>query len=289
MSLGFIGLGQLGKTIARRLVNEGERLTVWNRTMGKADDMDVARAGSPSDLIGKVDICFLCLFDSGAVDAVLNGPDGILTGDCGGKTIVDLTTNHFQPVEGFHAAAAARGAAYVEAPVLGSVVPASKGALTIVVSGSPTAFSTVSPYLELLGTNIFFLEKPGLATRMKLINNLLLGAFMAAISESVTLAEAAGIEKEKALDILQVGAGNSGVLSAKREKLLGEDFAPHFSSALIHKDLTCLLDLAKALGRPAPTGEAVRAIYEKAMSAAYRDLDFSVLYRVLKDAGPDLQ
>jgi 3-hydroxyisobutyrate dehydrogenase len=155
--------------------------------------------------------------------------------------------------------------------------------LTIVVSGSATAFSTVSPYLELLGKNIFFLEKPGLATRMKLINNLLLGSFMAAISESVTLAEAAGIEKERALDILQVGAGNSGVLSAKRQKLLSEDFSPHFSSALIHKDLTCLLDLAKALNCPAPTGEAVRAIYEKAMSSPYRDLDFSVLYRVLKD------
>ena len=287
MKLGFIGLGQLGKTIANRLLGAGEELTVWNRTISKAKGMEADIAESPADLIGKVDLCFMCLFDSKAVDTVLNGPNGLLTGDCRGKTIVDLTTNHFEPVEGFHTAAAARNASYVESPVLGSVVPASQGTLTIVVSGTPTAYSTVSPYLEILGKHIFFLETPGLATRMKLINNLLLGSFMAAISESVSLAEAAGIDKEKALDIMQVGAGNSSVLNAKRQKLLAEDFDPHFSAALIHKDLTCLLDLAHKLNRPAPTGEAVRAVYEKAMSETYRDLDFSVLYRVLKESRSD--
>src|SRR5690606_14235754 len=111
-------------------------------------------------------------------------------------------TNHFAPVEGFHAAADAKGAAYVESPVLGSVVPASQGALTIVVSGQSTAYQIARPYLEHLGKNIFFVEQPGLATRIKLINNLLLGSFMAAISEAVALAEAAGCDKKVALDIL---------------------------------------------------------------------------------------
>ena len=287
MKIGFIGLGQLGKTIAGRLIGAGEKVTVWNRTRARTEGMAAAVADSPAALIDTVDLCFLCLFDSAAVSAVLSGPDGLLSGNCAGKVIVDLTTNHFEPVTGFHSLATARDAAYLESPVFGSVDPASQGMLTIVVSGNPEAYSTALPYLQMLGKHIFFLEKPGLATRLKLINNLLLGSFMAAIAESVVLAEAAGIAREQALDIFQVGAGNSGVLTAKRQKLLSEDFEAHFSTALIHKDLTCLLDLAASLNRPAPSGVAARAIYDRAMSDEYRDLDFSVLYRVFKEAGPD--
>lgn len=140
----------------------------------------------------------------------------------------------------------AKGGRYVEAPVLGSTVPASLGNLTVLVSEIQSGYEEALPYLQLIGKNIFYLGSPGWATKMKLVNNLLLGNFMASIAEALVFGEEIGLEKEKVLDILAAGAGNSGVLNAKREKLLQEDFSAQFSSALIYKDLHYMQDLAKS-------------------------------------------
>jgi len=279
---GFIGLGVLGRTIAQRLIDQGVELTVWNRTPGKADGLRAEVAASPAGVIARTPVVFLNLRDSAAVDAVLNGEGGLLAGDIRGKIIIDTTTNHFVDVARFHAAVSARGGSYLEAPVLGSVVPASNGALTVVVSGEPGAFDRARPLIEKIGSTIFFLGEIGLATKMKLVNNLVLGAFMAVLGEAVGLGEAAGIDKARVLDILAAGAGNSGVLNAKRQKLLDEDFAPHFSAALIYKDLHYLQDLARSLDRPLFTGSAVKELYALALQRGVADQDFSVIYDLLK-------
>ncbi len=107
----------------------------------------------------------------------------------------------------------------------------------MLVSSDQPAYERALPYLQKIGKDIFYLEKPGTSTKMKLVNNLLLGTFMAAIAEALVFGEEIGAEKGKVLDILASGAGNSGVLNAKREKLLKDDFSTQFSSALIYKDL----------------------------------------------------
>lgn len=282
MNAGFIGLGVLGRTIAQRLIDQDVALTVWNRTPGKAEGLRATVAASPADVIAQTPVVFLNLRDSAAVDAVLSGDRGLLAGDGHGKIIIDTTTNHFTDVARFHAEVSARGGAYLEAPVLGSVIPASKGALTVLVSGEQAAFDQAKPLLDKIGSTIFFLGEIGLATKMKLVNNLVLGVFMAALGEAVTLGEAAGIDKARVLDILAAGAGNSGVLNAKRQKLLDEDFAPHFSAALIYKDLHYLQDLARALERPLFTGSAVKELYALALQRGVADQDFSVIYDLLK-------
>lgn len=282
MPVGFIGLGALGAAIAGRLREQGEQLTVWNRTAAKAEASGAEVASSPADLISRVDTCFICLFDSEAVQSVLTGENGLLLGDCAGKLIIDLTTNHFQPVVSFHETVANRGALYLECPVFGSVVPASNGTLTLVASGEQAAFDRARPLLEKFGRHLFHLPQPSLATRMKLVNNLLLGTFMASIAEAVALAEAAGIPKETVLEILPVGAGNSGVLSAKRQKLLDEDFSPHFNAALIHKDLSGVLDLAEHTGKSAAGAETARQLFARVLEQGGGAEDFSVIYRILK-------
>jgi 3-hydroxyisobutyrate dehydrogenase len=222
------------------------------------------------------------LFDSAAVEAVLAGKDGLLKSDCTGKIIIDTTTNHFELATYFHELLKKHGGSYLESPVLGSVVPASQGALTVLVSGDKNAFDKALPWIEKIGKNIFFLEKPALATKMKLINNLALGSFMATIAEALAFGESAGIDKSRVLDILGAGAGNSMVLNAKKEKLLNEDFSAHFSSALIYKDLHYLQDLARSLKRPLFTGSTAKELFGMTFSKGMDTLDFSVIYKIMK-------
>ena len=244
MKAGFIGLGHLGKTIAKRLISEGVELIVWNRTIEKARDLNAEVAESPAALISDVSVVFINLFDSKAVGAILEGDNGILKGDFRGKIIIDTTTNHYESVLRFHELVKSHGGQYLESTILGSVVPASQGALTVLVSGDKSAYDKVMPYLQKIGKSIFYLGEPGLATRMKLVNNLVLGSFMATIAEAVIFGEAIGIDKGKVIEILAAGAANSGVLNAKRDKLLKEDFSPQFSSSLIYKDLEYLQELS---------------------------------------------
>jgi 3-hydroxyisobutyrate dehydrogenase len=283
MKVGFIGLGCLGKAMAGRLISTGTELTVWNRTKEKAADLGAPVAGSPAQLVSSVDVLFLNLFDSDAVAAVMTGREGILEGDCKDKVIVDTTTNHFGRVDDFYRMMQEKGASYLESPVIGSVVPASQGTLTVLVSGDKEAYDRALPLIEKIGKNIFYLEKPSLATKMKLINNLALGAFMTSLAEAVSFGEKVGIGKAAVLDILAAGAGNSAVLNAKREKLLKEDFSRQFSSALMYKDLHYLQDLARSLNKPLLTGSIVKEIFGMALARDMGDLDLSAIYGIFKE------
>ncbi len=285
MKVGFAGLGRLGHAIATRLKSQGVDLTVWNRDSDKSSRFDAPSAATPAELAGQCDVIFLCLFDSDAVDEVLNGDNGLLSGDCEGKAIIDTTTNHFERVKRFHRQAADRGAIYLEAPVLGSVVPASQGKLVVVVSGDHPAYEQHKPLLDLIGEHVFYLPAPGLATRLKLINNMLLGAFMGAIGEALVLAESAGISKQEALEILAVGGGKSGVLGAKKDRLLNDDFSPHFTAALIHKDLRYLEELADAVGADTQLGKAALSLYDEMMTEGRGLDDFCAIYDSIKTKG----
>lgn len=282
-AIGFIGLGNLGRAMAERLIEQGLELVVWNRTPRRAEGLNATVAESPSDVISKTDHVFLNLFDSDAVRQVIGDRDGLIHGAARGKTIIDTTTNHFDAVPDFYDDLAEAGARYLEAPVLGSVVPASQGKLTILVSGKREVFDAAKPLLELLGENIFFLGTPTLASQMKIINNLALGAFMTTLAESLTYGEACGIDRRMVLDILAAGAGNSAVLNAKKTKLLEDNYAPHFSVDAIYKDLDYLQDLARELKRPLFLGSAAREIFAIARARGMEDQDFSAVAEVLRN------
>jgi 3-hydroxyisobutyrate dehydrogenase len=220
-----------------------------------------------------------------AVESVLTGTDGLCTGACQGKTIIDLSTNHFDDVARFHTIVKERGADYLECPVIGSVVPASQGALTVLVSGEAEVYAKMHPLLEKIGKVIYYLGAPSLATRMKLINNLVLGAFMASLAEAINLGERGGVPREKVIEILLSGAGNSMVLAAKREKLLREDFSTHFSSALIYKDLHYTLDLAMSVKQPLFMGSVAKELYGLTYTMGTEGEDFSGVFQALRRCG----
>jgi len=283
MPIGFIGLGNLGTAIATRLKEVGEEVLTYNRTKEKATSKGFDVVDTPKDLLSKCDVIFLCLFDSLAVDNILHMEDGLLCEELKGKTIIDLSTHHFNDVLQVHKIMEEFEAKYLENPVFGSVAPALGGILTLVASGKKEVYEEVKPLLEKFGKEIFFLENQGAATKMKLINNLCLGSFMATIAECTSLAEDCSIPKEKALDILGVGGGTSLVLNAKKQKLITEDFSAHFSNDAINKDLHCLQDLAYSMKKPLYSAAMPKELFSKMKMMGKGDEDFSSIYQLFKN------
>jgi len=285
MTIGFAGLGNLGAAIARRMIAQGLELELWNRTPGRAPDLTAPRSVTPRALAAASDTIVLNLFDSDAVAAVLGGESGVLEGLRPGATVIDTTTNDPRRAAEFHRMVGESGGRYLEAPVLGSVVPASQGALTALVSGDAAAFEKSRPVLESFAKTIFFLEKPGLASRMKLVNNLVLGGFMAVLAEALWLGERSGVDAGRVLEILASGAGNSTVLNGKRQRLVEHDYAPHFSCAAIAKDLRYAQAMAEGDGLAVRTGAAPLAAFEEAMRKGFGEEDLCAVYKVFAASG----
>ena len=282
MRIGFIGLGNLGQAICTRLASQNIELTVYNRNKDKIKDLPYEKANTPKELLANCEVIFLCLFDSPAVENILTGVDGLLCEELKGKTIIDLTTNHYDDVLKFHEMVNNIGANYLENPVFGSVAPALKGELTVVSSGKIEVFEAVKPILEKIAKEIFHLPTPSSATKMKLINNLCLGSFMATLAECTALAENCHIPKAKALEILGVGGGQSLVLKAKTQKLIDEDFSPHFSNNAINKDLHLLQDLAYNLQQPLYSACLPKELFSKMKMMGKGEEDFSSIYQLFR-------
>ena len=282
MAIGFIGLGNLGTAITARLSQLGETLVVYNRNIEKIKDLGYEIVSSPKEILQKCDVVFLCLFDSEAVKQILTGDNGLLCEELKGKTIIDLTTNHYEDVLEFHKLVNDFGGNYLENPVFGSVAPALKGELTVVSSGKTEVFEAMRPILEKIAKEIFHLPTPSSATKMKLINNLCLGSFMATLAECTALAESCEIPKAKALEILGVGGGQSLVLKAKTQKLIDEDFSAHFSNNAINKDLHLVQDLAYNLNQPLYTAAIPKELFSKMKMMGKGEEDFSSIYQLFK-------
>jgi len=283
MAIGFIGLGNLGQAIAKRLTDVGEELTIYNRTRAKVEDLGYKIVNSPKELIEKCDTVFMCLFESSAVKNIFEMENGLLSANLEGKTIIDLTTNHFEEVLNFHKQIDEKGGEYLESPIFGSVAPALQGLVTIVTSGKKETYESCRPLLEKIGKEIFYLKDEGQASKMKLINNLCLGSFMATLAECTALGEACDIEKAKLLEILGVGGGQSLVLKAKTQKLIEEDFSAHFSNNAIYKDLHTLQDLAYSKNQPLYTATVPKELFGKMKKDGKGEEDFCSIYQLFKD------
>lgn len=283
MTVGFIGLGNLGQAIAKRLTDMNVQLKIYNRTKSKVENLPYEIANSPKELIESCDTVFMCLFESNAVENILEMENGLLSADLKEKTIIDLTTNHFESVLSFHEKINIKGGYYLESPVFGSVAPALQGLVTIVCSGKEEVFKKNKDLLEKFGKEIFFIGQEGKASQMKLINNLCLGSFMATLAECTALGEKCDIEKSQLLEILGVGGGQSLVLKAKTQKLIEEDFSAHFSNNAIYKDLHTLQDLAYSKNQPLYTAAIPKELFGKMKKEGKGEEDFSSIYQLFKD------
>ncbi|MFP3206317.1 MAG: NAD(P)-dependent oxidoreductase [Hydrogenobaculum sp.] len=280
MKVGFIGFGNLGSAIVRRMASLGVEVIVYNRTKSKVKDFKAV--DHPYDLLEEVDIVFINVFDSFASREVIFGENGLVKGDLKDKTIVDTTTNHYAYVKEAYETLKGLGAKYLDAPVLGSVIPATKGELIMLVGGDEDVFKSVEEVLKLFTKERMYLGPVPNGTYGKLINNIVLGAFMDAIAQAIGIGESVGLSKDTILKFLELGAGNSYILNVKKQKLLQEDFSPQFSVKAIYKDLHYVQDLLKDFGLFSFSLGAVKETYGLAIKSNMEDLDFSAIYNLYK-------
>jgi 3-hydroxyisobutyrate dehydrogenase-like beta-hydroxyacid dehydrogenase len=279
-NVGWIGLGLIGKPMARRLVDAGFPVTLWNRTASKADDLvrsGARLAQTPREAAAAADVLFTCVSDPPALEAVLWGPDGALSGLRAGSVLIDSSTVSPGLARRAAAACAERGAEFLEAPITGGTWGAEKGELVFLVGGEAATFQHVQPVLNHLGKKLFHLGPHGAGQSIKLAMNLLYALEVQALAESLALVTGAGFPAEKLLEVLASSMGRAPVLDVKAPMMTSGDYAPSFPLRLMHKDLGLALDLSNQLGVPLPATAAARETYSAVKGASKEDVDYAAV------------
>jgi 3-hydroxyisobutyrate dehydrogenase-like beta-hydroxyacid dehydrogenase len=283
MKIGFCGLGQMGFPIARRLLDDGNDLVVWNRSPEKAVPLVEAGAlgaGSPAETAAGVDAVITMLSSPEALEDVVLGDNGIATRIGPGSTLVEMSTVGPDAVRGVAARLPER-VEVVDAPVLGSVPEAETGALKVFVGGSDESFERVRRLLSPLG-NLLHVGEFGAGAAMKLVVNSTLGALQLAFAEAMALSDALGLDPDESLEVLE-GSAIGGTVRKKREKLETGIFDPNFKLALAAKDMRLVVDAARAHGIELRVADAARAAFEAADRAGFGDLDYSAVVAFMTD------
>ena len=280
-TVAFVGLGAMGSRMALNLHAAGHSLRVYNRDRAKTKsfaEKSIATADSPAAAAKGAEFTISMVADDVATREVMLGASGIVGAAAPGSVIIDCSTNTPGVARELAQAAAARGCAYLDAPVLGSLAQAQARELVILVGGVQAAFERAQPILAAMGRLARRVGESGAGATLKLVNNMLSGSVTAALAEAAQVAEAAGIDRTVAVEILGEGAAGSRLLKAKLPKMFNRDFAPQFQLELMEKDLRYFLGLAQELDRPSPIASLVRSQYQAARRAALGKLDSCAVF-----------
>jgi len=286
MTVGMVGLGEMGSGFVERLLLAKIDVVGWNRTRSKADSL-IARgmrwADSPRAVTQASDVILTMVTDDRALDAVVGGPDGILTA-IRGKTLAEMSTVSVACVQALEEQTKAAGGELLDAPVLGSQVSVQQGKLLIMVGGAWATFERVKPTLEAIGPKVFHVGEVGQAKTMKIALNLQLSTQILALSEGLLLAVRSGIPRDVALDIMLSGAIASPMLQYRAPLIKEQPQKAWFDCTMMQKDLDLALQLGAALGVPLPTTSTTNAWLTAARGQGLAHHDFSILYYVLANA-----
>lgn len=279
-AVAVVGTGRMGSAMARSAARAGFDLVLHNRTADRARSLAIGLgcdvASTPRDAAARADITITMLADDAAVRDVYEGPDGLLAGARPGSVLVDMSTIRPDTITGLANAAAQAGAGILDAPVSGSVHLAEAGALTLMVGGRPEHLEQARPVLEALAKTIFHLGPLGTGAAMKLAVNTVIFGLNGALAEGLVLAEAAGIDRAVAYDVIAAGAAGAPFVTYKRAAYLDPDATPvAFSLDLTAKDLGLIADYAEALGVEMPQAEANRVLVREASSGGRGARDFA--------------
>lgn len=262
--IGFVGLGIMGRGMSQNLLKAGFALTVWNRTAGRMAPLVEAgaqAAASPAEVAARSDMIVICVSDTPDVEAVILGADGILAGAKAGSLVIDCSTISPAVTVKLAQALAGKGVAMLDAPVSGGSEGAAKGTLSIMVGGEPADFERARPVFEAMGRTITLVGGHGAGQTVKLVNQILVVGHALAMSEALMLAQAGGVDLEKALAAVSAGAAGSWMLSNRGPQILARDWRPGFTIDLQQKDVRLVLDAAANLGVPLPGTALIFQLY----------------------------
>ncbi|KAK8711781.1 hypothetical protein V6N13_147046 [Hibiscus sabdariffa] len=285
MEVGFLGLGIMGKAMSINLLKNGFKVTVWNRTLSKCDEV-VAHGASvgatPAEVVKNCKITIAILSDPAAALSVVFDKDGVLEQVCNGKGYIDMSTVDSQTSCKISEAITSKGGHFLEAPVSGSKQPAETGQLIILAAGDKALYEEAVPAFNVLGKKSFFLGQTGNGAKMKLVVNMILGSVMNAFSEGLVLAERSGLNPHDLLDVLDLGGIANPMFRGKGPAMLRDDNSPAFPLKHQQKDMRLALALGDENGVSMPVAAAANEAFKKARSMGLGDLDFSAVLETVK-------
>jgi 2-hydroxy-3-oxopropionate reductase len=284
--IGFIGLGAMGRPMARNLVSAGFDVVVHNRSAGSVRELVAAgarAAASPGEVARDASVVITMLPATADVEAVVCAPGGVLEGAAPGTLIIDMSTIAPAAAASLAARAAREGCVFLDAPVSGGDVGAAAGTLSIMVGGDAEHVDRARPVLEVLGSTIVHVGAHGAGQTVKACNQIVVAGTIAAISEALVLGASAGVEPGVIVDVLRGGFADSRVLEVRGENYSTRRFEPGFRAALHLKDLGIALETAHRAGVPLPATAAVTQLFAAMDARGYGDRDHSGLVLLVEE------
>jgi 3-hydroxyisobutyrate dehydrogenase-like beta-hydroxyacid dehydrogenase len=285
VKLGFVGLGNMGSRIAKRLLDHGYEVTVYDLDAAKAQALAVNGgivAKDIRELAGTVDVLLSCLTNDEAVASVFEGPDGVFAAARPGTIVLEMSTIAPETSRELHRVGAKRGIEVMDVAISGSTPAAEQGTLTLLVGGNRQLFRAAKPIFQAIAKQFHLLGDSGSGTTMKLVVNTLLGVGMQAIAEAVVLGEKAGLDRERLLEVLSKTAVVAPAHVGKLARIAANDYSPQFPLRLMNKDFQLVLKTAAQESLPMPVTEAAFRVNSDELARGEEE-DFSAVLRRMEE------
>ncbi len=277
--IGFIGLGIMGKPMARHLMKAGHPLLILSKSLA-AEELKAEGAEafeSPKALAAQAEVVITMLPDSPDVESIVFGADGVLEGMKGGNLFIDMSSISPATSISLFNAFQKKNIEAIDAPVSGGQSGAEGGTLSIMVGGSESAFQRALPIFEKMGKNIVHIGKPGAGQTTKACNQIVVGLTIQAVAEALTLAKKSGVDVAKVRAALLGGFAQSKILDLHGQRIIDGNFKPGFKIKLHRKDMNIALQAGKLLSVPLPASAIVAAQMDAVLAQGDGDLDHSSL------------
>jgi 3-hydroxyisobutyrate dehydrogenase-like beta-hydroxyacid dehydrogenase len=285
VKLGFIGLGNMGSRIARRLLDHGYQLSVYDLDPAKAEAV-AAKGGTVAknilELAHTVDVLLSCLTNDEAVRSVYTGPTGVFVGARPGTIVLEMSTISPESSRELHRLGVRGGFEVLDVAISGSTPAAEQGILTLLVGGDQNLFRAAEPIFQAVAKQYFLLGGPGSGTTMKLVVNTLLGLGMQAIAEAVVLGEKDGLDRKTLLEVLSKTAVIAPAHVGKLARIAINDYTPQFPLRLMNKDFQLILAAAAKEQVRMPATEAAFRVNSEELAAGDEE-DFSAVLRRIEE------
>ena len=285
--IGFVGLGIMGRPMAKNLMEAGYELVLYNRTRKKAEELAKEGGAEVAESLEEVahesDLIITMLPGPPEVEEVVAGEDGLLEGAGEGSLIVDMSTSSPVLARELAPAAEEKGASMLDAPVSGGDVGAIEGTLSIMVGGAEEDFERAKPLFDVMGKTVTHVGPSGAGQVVKAANQIVVALTIEAVSEALVLGSKGGVSAEKVLDVLSGGLAGNKVMEVKREKLLEHDFEPGGKAEFHYKDLGIALEAGREYGVALPVTALVNQMFGAMMAKGRGGWDHSSLLTAIED------
>jgi 2-hydroxy-3-oxopropionate reductase len=285
LRIGYIGLGLMGKSIARNILKAGFPLTVHNRSRAPVDELaaeGATPASSPAEVATAVDVVFTNLPDSPDVEQVVLGPGGVIESAREGLIFVDNSTIKPAVSRRLAEELKRRGTSSLDAPVSGGDIGAREGTLAIMVGGEAEALERVMPAFQAMGRTVTHVGGPGAGQIAKAANQIMVAAQMVAMGELLIFAQKAGADPQKVVEAIKGGAAQCWTLDVKPPRLFAGNRAPGFKARMMAKDLNIILETAREYGVPLPSAAEDAQLFSAMLQSGLGDQDNSGVIEVIE-------